>query len=62
MQIESQVTRKSSCPASNPNRSINIAGMFEFVVLSIRLSADETRCYTRAKFKDNSKTETKILT
>ena len=62
MQIESRATRKSSCLVSNPHRSVNIAPIFDFVVLFICLSADKTRCYTQAEPKDNNKAEIKILT
>ena len=62
MQIEPQATRKSSRSAGNPHRSVNIAPTYDSAILSVRLSADETRCYTRAKSKGNSRIETKILT
>ena len=37
MQIESRTTRKSSCPAGNSHKSVNIAPTFDFIVLSVFL-------------------------
>ena len=40
--VEPQATRKSNRLVGNLYRSVNIASIFDFIILSICLSADET--------------------
>ena len=61
MQIELQVIKKSSHLIDNLYRNIDIALMFNSIAPFVCLSADEMRCYIRAKLKDNSKIKTRIL-
>ena len=61
MQIKLQATKKFTYPVGNPYKSIDITSIFDFIILFVRLSADNMWCYTQIKPKNNSKTETRIL-